>query len=65
MNKYKYGDKVFYKGKPTHIEEIINDKKVIIANPFWDWDEESECVYLGIDYNIPFWIKVDVSEITL
>lgn len=60
---FKVGQKIKYKGKESHIEVIHNDGTCNIANPEWDWDMEAECVNLGIDYNVPYWINVKLNGV--
>jgi len=61
--KFIEGQEVKYKNKETHIETLNNDGTCVIANPFWDWDEEGLCVDEGIDYDIPYWITVKLTEL--
>ena len=61
--KYKEGQKVKYDGKETHIETIFNNEICNIANPFWDWDDEAECVRENVDYDMPYWLTVKFSEL--
>ena len=65
MKKLKLieGQDVMYEGNKTHIETLNNDGTCVIANPDWDWDEEGECVSLGVDYDMPYWIKVKITEL--
>jgi hypothetical protein len=58
------GQKVIYKGKETHVEKVLNNDRVMIANPDWDWDKEGLCVDNDIEYLVPYWITVDVKELT-
>jgi hypothetical protein len=59
----KEGQKVKYENKETHIETLNNDGTCIIMNPDWNWDEEGLCVNEGIDYDVDFWIKVNIKEL--
>jgi len=65
LNKmnFKEGQKVNYENKETHIETLNNNGSCIIANPFWNWDEEGLCVDEGIDYDVPYWINVKITEL--
>ena len=58
------GQAVIYKGKETHVEKVLKNDRVMIANPDWDWDEEGMCVDSGIEYLVPYWITVNESELT-
>lgn len=58
------GQTVKYNGATTHIERIYDDGACRIANPDWDWDMEAECVANDIEYNVPYWIKVNISELS-
>jgi len=58
------GQIVKYKGKETHVEKVLKGGRVLIANPEWDWDEEGMCVDSGIEYLVPYWITVNVTELT-
>ena len=58
------GQAVIYKGKETHVEKVLKNDRVMIANPDWDWDEEGMCVDSGIEYLVPYWITVNVTELT-
>jgi hypothetical protein len=60
---FKEGQKVNYKNKETHIETLNDDGSCIIANPIWNWDEESLCVDEGFDYDVPYWINVNITEL--
>jgi hypothetical protein len=60
---FKEGQKVKYKNKETHIATLNNDGSCVISNPFWDWDEEGLCVNEGVDYDIPYWINVNICEL--
>ena len=64
MEKFKEGKEVKYNGKETYIEEIYKDGMCKIANPDWDYDEEGLCVSLDINYDIPYWINVNISELS-
>ena len=57
------GQKVIYEGSETHIETMHDNETCAIANPAWNWDEEAECVGAEIDYNIPYWITVKLTEL--
>jgi hypothetical protein len=59
------GQTVLYKGRKTTIDHIYTDGTVRIVNPFWDWDEEAECVNEGINYDVPYWITVMKDELTV
>jgi hypothetical protein len=58
------GQEVKYNGQITHIETIYDDETCRIKNPDWDWDTESECVAAGIDYDVPFWISVNIKDLS-
>lgn len=58
------GQKVIYEGKETHVEKVLKNDRVMIANPNWDWDEEAQCVDADIEYLVPYWITVDIKEFT-
>ena len=60
---FTVGQSVFYKNKQTHIEQIYKDGTCMIANPDWDWDEEGLCVDNDLEYDIPYWITVNISEL--
>ncbi len=60
----KEGDDVIYKGKETFIERLGKNNKATIKNPDWQWIDESECVSDGDIYGIPYWITVDINELT-
>ena len=60
---FEEGQKVKYENKETHIEILYLDGLCVIANPFWDWDEEGLCVSKGIEYDIPYWITVKITEL--
>ncbi|MDP2188549.1 MAG: hypothetical protein Q8J69_07690 [Sphingobacteriaceae bacterium] len=64
MNKFSEGQKVTYEGKETHIEQIYADGSCKIANPDWDWDEEAECVSEGVEYDVQYWINVNLAELS-
>lgn len=53
-----------YDGKETHIENIYEDGTCRIANPYWDWDDEAQCVNDGVEYDVPYWITVKLSELS-
>ncbi len=57
------GQKVKYEGKETHIEKIYLDGTCLIANPDFDFDFEGECISRDIDYDVPYWITVKLSEL--
>jgi hypothetical protein len=59
------GQTVKYNGKSTHIEALHGDGTCNIANPHWDWDDEVECVANNIPYDIPFWITVSLSDLSV
>ncbi len=61
--EFKEGDNVKYNDKETHLENIYEDGTCRIKNPDWDWDEEAECVANEIDYDVPFWITVNLVEL--
>jgi hypothetical protein len=58
------GQDVLYRGKDTHIERVSGDGTCMIANPDWNWDEEAMCVRDGVEYCVPYWITVKVSELS-
>lgn len=58
------GQTVKYNGATTHIELIYEVDTCRIANPEWDWDSEAECVANGVDYDVPYWITVNISELS-
>lgn len=64
MQEFKKGQNVKYEGKETHIEVLHGDGTCNIANPYWDWDDEAMCVNNGIEYDVPFWITVKLSELS-
>jgi hypothetical protein len=64
MLNFKSGQKVLYQGKESHIEILHDNGTCVIANPQWNWDEEAECVEIGIEYDIPYWITVNLSELS-
>ena len=64
MENFKEGQTVKYEGKETHIEVIHSDGTCNIANPNWDWDEEAQCVNAGLEYDVPYWITVKLSELS-
>jgi hypothetical protein len=61
--KFQEGQEVKYNGQVTHIDIIYDDKTCRIQNPDWDWDMEAECVANGVDYDVPFWITVKLSDL--
>jgi len=61
---FKEGQNVIYEGRETHIETLNNNGTCVVANPFWDWDDEGSCVDDGITYDMPYWIKVKLSELS-
>lgn len=63
--EFKVGQSVNYKNKESRIEEICADGLFKIANTDWDWNEEAECVYLDIEYDVPYWIYVKESELSI
>ncbi len=65
MEIFKEGQTVKYEGKETHIENIYEDGTCRIANPDWDWDDEAQCVNDGIEYDVPYWITVKLSELSV
>lgn len=60
----KAGDTVIYQGKETHIEVLFGDGTCNIANPFSNWDEEAVCVESGEEYEVPYWITVDLNDLS-
>ena len=58
------GQAVIYKGKETHVEKVLKNDRVMIANPDWDWDDEEMYFDSGIEYHVPYWITVNESELT-
>lgn len=58
------GQEVKYKGAATFIDIIYDDGTCRIANPDWDWDMEAEHVYADTEYDVPYWIKVNISELS-
>jgi len=60
---FEAGQDVIYDGRKTHIEMIYEDGSILIANPYWDWDSEGECVKSDLDYDVPYWITVKKSEL--
>lgn len=58
------GQEVKYKGAATHIELFYEDGTCCIANPEWDWDMEAEHTAAGTDYDVPYWIKVNIAELS-
>tara|TARA_R110000851_G_scaffold309988_1_gene469606 strand:- start:419 stop:607 length:189 start_codon:yes stop_codon:yes gene_type:complete len=60
----KIGDDVKYKNKQTFIEFINKDGTCVIMNTDWKWEEEGLCVDNDIDYDVPYWIKVNLKELT-
>jgi hypothetical protein len=60
---YIDGQEAKYEGKKTFIEKLNEDETCVIRNPDWDWDEEAECVNSEIDYDIPYWITVNISDL--
>ncbi len=60
---YRVGQKIFYKKKETYIEDISKcGKNIVIANPFWDWDEEGLCSEIGVEYDLSYWIKININD---
>lgn len=64
MENFKEGQKVKYDGKETHIEKIHEDGTCNIANSYWDWDDEAQYVNDGIEYDVPYWITIKLSELS-
>jgi len=60
---FKEGQEVKYEDKETHIETLNDDGTCVIANPYWDWDDEGYSVSECIDYDTPYWIKVKITEL--
>ena len=63
--EFKNGMDVLFKGKPSHIEILHGDGTANIRNPEWDWDLEAECIAKGIEYDVPHWITVKLSKLSL
>jgi hypothetical protein len=61
---FKTGQEVMFQGRQTHIEKVNDDSTFVIANPFWEWDDEDYCISIGEDYDMPYWITVDLSELS-
>jgi len=59
------GQEVKYNGKTTHIDVIYGDQTCRIVNPDWDWDMEAECVAADLEYEVPFWITVNIQDLSL
>lgn len=53
---------VKYNGKETVIEEIYTDGSCKIVNPDWNFDVEYQCIMLGKEYDVPYWIRVYLLE---
>jgi hypothetical protein len=64
LMEFYEGQDVMYNGAKTHIECIYDADTCRIANPDWDWDMEAECVANGIDYDAPYWITVNISDLS-
>ncbi|MFZ1496592.1 MAG: hypothetical protein WAS72_06010 [Saprospiraceae bacterium] len=64
MENFTIGQTVKYNGKETHIEVLHRDGTCNIANPDWNWDEEAECVANNLEYDVPYWITVKLSELS-
>lgn len=57
------GQNVKYQGKETYVEKVLKGGRVMIANPEWDWDEEAGCVDAEVEYTVPYWITVNLSDL--
>jgi hypothetical protein len=42
--KLEYNGVAVYQMKETHIEQVNDDGTCLIKNPYWDWDDEYQCV---------------------
>lgn len=62
ISAYDICGQVLYEGKRTAIE-YIDVEDAVIVNPFWDWDEEALCEKMGENYDMPYWIRVKLSEL--
>ena len=60
---FKEGDDVFYHGKKTQINYINEDGTCQIDNPYWSWDDEAAYVDADEDYDVPYTITVNLSEL--
>jgi hypothetical protein len=59
----KAGEDVKYQNKETFIEFVNHDLTCIIMNPDWSWEEEGLCIENDIDYDIPYWITVNINKL--
>lgn len=60
---FKEGDDVFYQDKKTQINYINEDGTCQIDNPYWSWEEEATYVDADEDYDVPYTITVNLSEL--
>lgn len=58
------GQVVEYMGKETQVEEIYPNNTAKITNPEWSWDDEYICLENGVDYDVPYWIVVKLSDLS-
>jgi hypothetical protein len=65
MEKFKEGQTVKYNGRKTHIEVLHGDGTCNIKNPDWDYDEEKYCAANGLEYDINFWLTVNLSDLQI
>jgi hypothetical protein len=65
MENFKEGQEVIYNGMKTFIEIMHCDETCNIRNPYWNWDDEANCVNEGISYDVEYWITVALSDLKL
>lgn len=63
MTDFKNGQDVIFDGQETYIEKMYEDGTCLIRNPTWNWDDEAGFVSDGLDYEVLYWIRVDLSEL--
>lgn len=59
----RIGQRVRYKGLSTVVVAVFNNRRCIIENPLWDFNEEQECEQNGIEYQTDYFDNVEVCEL--
>jgi hypothetical protein len=66
--KFKDGESVIYTDGINNkhevcIEKAYSDNTYTIPNPLWSWEDEASCTNQGEEYDVPYWIIVNESDL--